>query len=102
MPYGVPKEPLSGEVLSKAAFTAHLEVLTMSLCGLASKELAALLEGTWPVLWRLEIRKNNLVDEDAIILMTDGVDKRIRALTELSIEDNQFTEAGNLRYCQVA
>ena len=73
----------------------------MASCGLGSPELAALLEGSWPVLKELCIHVNNLVDGDANILMSLGVGNQMTALQTLWIKHNQITEDGNLRYFQV-
>ena len=43
-------EPLEWEVLSQAPFTAQLERLRLTGCGLGSTELAALLDSAWPML----------------------------------------------------
>ena len=85
------------DVLSKAPFTAHLKVLSLEYCGLASKKLAALLEGTWPMLWRLGVHGNKLVDEDAEILVTKGVHEQMREVDTLIINDNQLTEDGKVK-----
>ena len=70
-------------------------------CGLGSTELAALLEGSWPLLYMLGITDHKLADEDANILMSLGVGNQMTALKKLYIDGNQLTADGNLMYFRV-